>query len=166
MRAPRFQSQGSPGTTHRLTMSSRRPCNWVLLPKSAAQTISNLLTNEQGSDRRRLFAIVGRPGPSAGSEKQTRRIVVFDNHPATLRLLAKKNRTSDLPLNLSKAGQPLYLVAAVALLLVFLAAVFWPVISAVKAHSKEGIVSNSSVAVQNPADAQWQQATARRILGL
>jgi hypothetical protein len=48
-----------------------------------------------GSSQKRIFAIVSRPIPSGSEGKTIRRILLFDNHPDSLRLLLKPGANLD-----------------------------------------------------------------------
>jgi hypothetical protein len=54
---------------------------WVRLPKLGR------IAAATNSSRKRIFAIVSRPIPTAIEGKTIRRVVIFDNHPDSLRLI-------------------------------------------------------------------------------
>jgi hypothetical protein len=53
------------------------------------------LDDSRRSGRKRIFAIVWRPIPTALDGKTTRRILIFDNHPDSLRLIFGTGVDSD-----------------------------------------------------------------------
>jgi hypothetical protein len=67
--------------------------------------------------QKRIFALVSRPVTARG--KTIRHIVIFDNHPATLRLLS----SSDLMLQ--RRNEVFYAVLAIALVLAAGLALLW-----------------------------------------
>jgi len=54
---------------------------WVKMPQAGA------LADSVTSRRKKIFAIVSRPIPTKGEGKTIRRILLFDNHPESLRLV-------------------------------------------------------------------------------
>jgi len=70
--------------------------------------------------QKRIFVVASRPVTE--SEKTIRHIVIFDNHPATLRLLFG----SDLMLR--RRNEVFYAVLAIALVLAAGLGVFWPLL--------------------------------------
>src|SRR3954463_6571491 len=60
----------------------------------------SVLNDSQGSDRKRIVAIVSRPIPTDVEGKTIRRILIFDNHPDSLCLIPN----SGAHLNIDEAG--------------------------------------------------------------
>jgi hypothetical protein len=71
-------------------------------------------------ERKRIFVVASRAVTE--SEKTIRHIVIFDNHPASLRLL----RDSDLTLR--RRNEVFYAVLAIALVLAAGLGMFWPLL--------------------------------------
>ena len=71
------------------------------------------------SSRKRMFVIVSPPIATADHGRSTRNILIFDNHPAFLRLVR------DVDLAASEPISPEYIVVGVLLLLAFAIAMFW-----------------------------------------
>jgi len=69
---------------------------------------------------KRIFVVVSRP--VGESEKASRHIVIFDNHPASLRLLFSGD------LRLRRRNEILYAVLAIALVLAAGLGMFWPLL--------------------------------------
>jgi len=69
---------------------------------------------------KRIFVIMSRPVTE--SEKTGRQIVIFDNHPASLRLLF----SSDV--SLRRRNDVLYAVLAIALVIAAGLGMFWPLL--------------------------------------
>ena len=69
---------------------------------------------------KRIFVVASRP--AIESEKMSRHIVIFDNHPASLRLLC----SSDL--SLRRRNDVLYAVLAIALVIAAGLGIFWPLL--------------------------------------
>ena len=49
----------------------------------------------ENSGRKRVFAVVSRPIPTGVADKTIRRILIFDNHPDSLRLVLKPGANLD-----------------------------------------------------------------------
>jgi hypothetical protein len=126
MNASRFRVEEK---TERLRprRSSQRQVKWVALEKS--RSVRELAAKAAKTPKRRLFALVSRPQPSNSDTQPIRRILIFDNHPATLRLLA--GAPVDSQANDSASTTRLVVSSVVALALIGLAAfaMFWPLIS-------------------------------------
>ena len=70
--------------------------------------------------QKRIFVVASRPVTE--SEKTIRRIVIFDNHPASLRLLFNSDLT------LRRRNEVFYAVLAIALVLAVGLGMFWPLL--------------------------------------
>jgi len=70
--------------------------------------------------QKRIFVVASRPVTE--SEKTIRHIVIFDNHPASLRLLFSSN------LMLRRRNEVFYAVLAIALVLAAGLGMFWPLL--------------------------------------
>ena len=81
--------------------------------------------------RRRIFAIVAPPKVDV-SGKAIRRILIFDNHPESLRLVSRLDVRPD-DLAATRRAHPVYLIFALLLMLALSIAMLWPLI--VRCHS-------------------------------
>jgi hypothetical protein len=70
--------------------------------------------------QKKVFVVVSRP--VAEGEKTSRHIVIFDNHPVSLRLLLGSDLT------LRRRNQTLYVALAIALVLAASLGIFWPLL--------------------------------------
>jgi hypothetical protein len=93
------------------------------------KAIGDLAREHSAGKKRRLFAIVSRPDSAASGPKETRRVLVFDNHPDTLRLLFEGDARGELELDPPQSRHALHLALAGLLVLVLVAAMFWPLIT-------------------------------------
>jgi hypothetical protein len=82
-------------------------------------------------ERRRIFAIVAPPKVDV-SGKAIRRILIFDNHPESLRLVSRFYVRPD-DLAAPRRAHPVYLIFALLLMLALSMAMFWPLI--MRCHS-------------------------------
>jgi hypothetical protein len=88
------------------------------------------LRDSGSPERRRIFAIVA-PPKDVVSGKAIRRILIFDNHPDSLRLVSRLHvRPDDLA---ATRAHPVYLIFALLLMLALSMAMFWPLI--MRCHS-------------------------------
>jgi hypothetical protein len=69
---------------------------------------------------KRIFVVASRPVPEG--EKTIRRIVIFDNHPASLRLLLSSN------LMLRRRNEVFYVVVTIVLVLAAGLGILWPLL--------------------------------------
>jgi hypothetical protein len=93
------------------------------------QAIRDLSREHSAGKKRRLFAIVSRPDSAASGPKQTRRVLVFDNHPDTLRLLFEGSASADIDLAPPHSRHAFHLALTGLLILVLVGAMFWPLIT-------------------------------------
>src|SRR5260370_37565740 len=103
------------------------------------------------SGQKKIFAIVAPPMPADVGCKTIRRILIFDNHPDSLRLLSKLHVRPD-DLAATRRAHPVYLIFALLLMLRFRSLCFGRS-SSVATHSEEGAINISPVASQNLANA-------------
>jgi hypothetical protein len=71
-------------------------------------------------EQKRIFVVASRPVTEG--EKTIRHIVIFDNHPASIRLLF----SNDLPLR--RRNEVFYVLLAIALVLAAGLGMFWPLL--------------------------------------
>jgi len=74
-----------------------------------------------GPKRTRVFAVVSRPIRMSEGAAPIRRVLIFDDHPATIRLLDDIDRAQ-------KRKNKLALVEFSALIVLLLLAMFWPLL--------------------------------------
>ena len=82
-----------------------------------------------GSSRKRIFAIVSRPIPSDVEGKTIRRILLFDNHPDSLRLVLKPcaNLDSDDEAKFRRERRTSIICGSILIAMV-VAAMLWPLL--------------------------------------
>jgi hypothetical protein len=129
MKNPRFNNDRSPGSTSRLRPQNYLRPRWVQLAK-----IDNQVLGESTySGTNRIFAIVTPPLPASSGGKMIRRILIFDDHPDSLRLLYRQRPSPDVDLVAARRAHPVHLMFALLLMLALSIAIFWPLI--VRCHS-------------------------------
>ena len=119
MIAPRSTNDGC----HRRAISPRMAKSnpeWVRLPKLGCIPAAGKL------ERKRIFAIVSRPIPTAIEGKTIRRVVIFDNHPDSLRLILQSG-TGAIDDNVA-LRQARLTVTGFILIAMSLAALLWPLL--------------------------------------
>jgi hypothetical protein len=98
-----------------------------------AKIDNQVLDESTYSGRKRIFAIVTPPLPASSGGEAIRSILIFDNHPESLRLLYRQRSSRDVDLVATRRAHPMYLVFALLLILALSIAMFWPLI--VRCHS-------------------------------
>ena len=81
---------------------------------------TNRLPDATRLGQRRIFVVASRPATEG--EKTIRHIVIFDNHPASLRLLLSSN------LILQRQNEFFYVVLTIVLVLAAGLGIFWPLL--------------------------------------
>jgi hypothetical protein len=97
------------------------PQRFILIMRNAAQRRFDLTPASLGSKRTRLFVIVSRPIRLREGAAPIRRVLIFDDHPATIRLLDDLNRAQ-------MRKNKLALVGCSALIVLLMLAMFWPLL--------------------------------------
>jgi hypothetical protein len=115
--------------TSRATIPAKSRRRWTRLSKIDTQGLHKRLANSSEGTSRRLFAIVSRPESSFPGAKQVRRVLLFDNHPDTLRLLFAQTRKSKRGFTSSDLGRAFQLLLAVSLISILASATLWPLFS-------------------------------------
>jgi hypothetical protein len=80
------------------------------------------------SGTNRIFAIVTPPLAANSGGKTIRGILIFDNHPESLRLLCRQRPSPDVDLVAPRRARPAHLLFALLLTLALSIAMFWPLI--------------------------------------
>src|SRR6266496_6249065 len=128
MQTPRFNYHRSPGGSSRLRPQNRPRPRWVQLAK-----IDNQVGESTYSGTNRIFAIATPPLPASSGGKTIRSILIFDNHPDSLRLVSRLRVRPDVDLVAARRAHPAHLMFALLLMLALSLAMFWPLI--VRCHS-------------------------------
>lgn len=86
------------------------------------------LSGSASSEKRRIFALVSRPIPAGIKGKTIRAILVFDDHPDTLRLLSASD--GDLEAGAAAPGRErrISIVCGAILVTIVVAAMLWPLL--------------------------------------
>ena len=107
-----------------ISRSARGRCSpWVQMPDLGC------LDDSRRSGRKRIFAIVSRPIPSDVKGKTIRRILLFDNHPDSLRLVLKPvtNLDSDDEAKFRRERRTSVICGSILIAMV-VAAMLWPLL--------------------------------------
>src|SRR5262245_17522127 len=81
------------------------------------------------SERKRIFAIVSRPIPTAIEGKTIRRIVIFDNHPDSLRLILQSGLDEAADDSAVRRDKLIPFVCGSILIVMSVAALLWAFLS-------------------------------------
>ena len=100
-------------------MLKQSPQRFILIMRNAAQRRFDVTA--LAPKRTRVFVIVSRPIRLSKAAAPIRRILIFDDHPATIRLLDDLDRAQ-------KRKNKFALVELSALIVLLLLAMFWPLL--------------------------------------
>jgi hypothetical protein len=78
-----------------------------------------------GSGRKKIFAVVSPPMPAYFGRKTIRRILIFDNHPDSLRLVSESDINSDVYLAGPQHTSRPYSVLGLVLIMTLVLAMLW-----------------------------------------
>ena len=92
MNTPRFNYNRGPGEPSRL--SPRNYPKWI----GVSHIDGPLLRDSKGSGRRKIFAIVAPSTRADIGYKTVRRVLIFDDHPDSLRLVSRQYLNPDVDL--------------------------------------------------------------------
>jgi hypothetical protein len=95
---------------------------WIRVPELRS------LHDSKSSDRKRIFAIVSRPIPTNVKGKTIRRIVIFDNHPDSLRLVLGSGMEFDAAEGVSQREKRKSIICGSILIAMVLGAMLWPLL--------------------------------------
>ncbi len=127
MNTPRFEYDRRSGATSDL--NAQKYSKWIRVSRIGG----SLLRKSTGSGPKKIFAIVAPPLPASSGGKTIRRILIFDNHPDSLRLVSRLRVRPDVDLVAARRAHPAYLMFALLLMLALSIAMFCPLI--VRCHS-------------------------------
>src|SRR5260370_22020742 len=93
-----------------------------------ARTFS--LPGQRSGRARKIFVIkkTSRLRSTNGADKKIRRILVFDNHPESLRLVYGRRRSPDIDLSVPQRASSSELIIVSLLTVAALVGMFWPVL--------------------------------------
>jgi hypothetical protein len=99
----------------------QNPQRFILIMRNAGQRRFDVTPDSLGPKRTRVFMIVSRPIRLSEGAAPIRRVLIFDDHPATIRLL------DDVDPALKRKNK-LALVGCSALIVLLMLAMFWPLL--------------------------------------
>jgi hypothetical protein len=119
MNTPRFNYDRNPGAISR--PRTRKYSKWTRLPHIGPR----FLRNSTGPERRKIYAIVAPRVPADLGRKRIRRVLIFDNHPNSIRLVFGRRLTADVDLGAPKTtGRGYVILGLVPILLIVLVTVW------------------------------------------
>jgi len=95
MKAPRFNYERGSGAASRF--NSQKHSKWIPVAH-----IGDPLLRATASRRRKIFAIVKPPISRDAGRKLIRRILIFDNHPDSIRLISGQRLKSEIGVELGR----------------------------------------------------------------
>jgi hypothetical protein len=99
----------------------QNPKRFILIMRNAAQRRFDMTPASLGPKRTRVFVIVSRPIRLREGAAPIRHVLIFDDQPATIRLLANVDLAQ-------KRENKLALVGCSALIVLLMLAMFWPLL--------------------------------------
>ena len=118
MASPRFNDGSQRGALSRSAMRSYR--RWIRIPELGC------LRDCISSRQKRTFAIVLRPIPTQVNGKTIRRILIFDNHPDSLRLVFESGVELDTDDAASRRERRIAIICGFILIAIVVGALLWP----------------------------------------
>ena len=122
MNTPRFNYDRMPGAA--LRPRARKFPKWIRV----AHVSEPVLHNSAGSGRKKIFAIVKPPMPSDLGRKSVRRVLIFDNHPDSLRLVSEQYLNPDVDPAGQRRTSPSHIILGLALILTLVVGMIWPLL--------------------------------------
>src|SRR6266550_2042678 len=93
---------------------------WIRMPELGCRAGS------ASSGQKRIFAIVSPPIPTPVDDKTIRRILIFDNHPASLHLVLQSGLNPDSDDPASRRERRTSITCGLILIAMLVAALLWP----------------------------------------
>ena len=122
MNTPRFNYDRMSGGP--LRPGARKFPKWIRV----AHVSGPVLRNSAGSGRKKIFAIVKPPMPSDLGRKSVRRVLIFDNHPESLRLVSEQYLNPDVDPAGQRRTSPSHIILGLALILTLVVGMIWPLL--------------------------------------
>lgn len=120
MASPRFNDGSRRGALSRSAMRSYR--RWIRMPELGC------LRDCISSGQKRIFAIVLPPIPTQVKGKTIRRIVIFDNHPDSLRLVSESGVHLDSDDAPSRRARCTSIICGSIVIAMLVGAMLWPLL--------------------------------------
>jgi hypothetical protein len=118
----RFSYDGKPGAASR--PRGRDFPQWIRVTPISGR----VLDDSKGSDRKRIFAIVSRPIPTDVEGKTIRRILIFDNHPDSLRLVSGLGVRPDVDSARLRYTSHSHVILVLVVVMALVLAMIWPLL--------------------------------------
>ena len=87
-----------------------------------------VLDDSKSSDKKRIFAIVSRPIPAEVGDKTIRRILIFDNHPDSLRLVSRLRVRPDVDFAAPRYTSHSHVILGLFVVMALVLAMIWPLL--------------------------------------
>jgi hypothetical protein len=119
MKTPRFNYDRNPGATSR--PGPRKYPKWIRMSRIGGK----LPSHSTGPQRRKIYAIVAPPMPADLGGKSIRRILIFDNHPDSLRLVFGRRLNTDVDPGAPQITSRRYIIFGLIPILAVVLATVW-----------------------------------------
>jgi len=119
MNTGRFNYDRNPGAISR--PGTRKYSKWTRLPHIGPR----FLGNSTGPQRRKIYAIVAPPMPADPGRKTKRRILIFDSHPDSIRLVFGRRLSADVDFTVPEITGRRYIILGLVPILVIVLVTLW-----------------------------------------
>jgi len=133
---------------------SAQKSKWI----RASRIGGSLLRESTGSGRKKIFTIVAPPLPASSGGKTIRSILIFDNHPDSLRLVFERRANPHSDLSAPERVISWELILASILTMAALIGMFWPLFWASGSGRKKGLQPSP----KSPSTKQGERASLKR----
>lgn len=121
MNTPRFNYARTSGPA--LRPKTRKFRKWIRVSHVGGP----VLRDSSGLGRRKIFAVVAPSIPADLGRNPGRRVLIFDNHPDSLRLVAEQHLNPDVDPPARKTS-PAHVILGFALILTLVLGMIWPLL--------------------------------------
>ena len=122
MNTPRFDYDRRSGATS--DPSAQKYPKWIRVSHLGVP----LLRDSTGSGRKKIFAIVAPAMPADLGGKTIRRVLIFDNHPDSLRLVSRLRVRPDVDLVAPPVTSRSHIIFGLVVIVALLFAIVWPLL--------------------------------------
>jgi hypothetical protein len=124
MKTPRFDNDGRRGAPSRFGTRTYPHPKWIRVSHIG----DRLRRDASGLRRCKIFAIVAAPMPTDPGRKAVRNIVIFDDHPDSLRLVSRQRLNPQVDLAAPRHTSPSHVLLGLVLILALMLGMLWPLI--------------------------------------
>jgi hypothetical protein len=120
MQTPRFSNDSRPVLAPRFNSRKNRPAKWIRISQISDPARRDVTHPEH----KKIYAVVAPPKKSRRG-KTIQRILIFDNHPGTVRLISRRRPGPDVDLAALRRSHRCYAALALCLILILVLTTVW-----------------------------------------